>query len=82
MIRRLHFIFTSVAIVDHTSESRAPSRSTRVTQVKQKHTPHTFAVAGDKTMRLLGIHHSKERIVEYVAQDTNAEGYPMQGADK
>ena len=45
-------------------------------------TPHTFAVAGDKTMRMLGIHHSKERIVEYVAQDTNAEGYPLQGTDK
>jgi hypothetical protein len=45
-------------------------------------TPHTFAVAGNKTMRLLGIHHSKERIVEYVAQATNAEGYPVQGTDK
>ena len=45
-------------------------------------TPHTFAVAGDKTMRLLGIHHSKERIVEYVAKGTDADGYPVQGDSK
>jgi len=45
-------------------------------------TPHTFAVAGEKTMRLLGIHHSKERIVEYVAKGTDAEGYPDQGNSK
>lgn len=39
--------------------------------------PHSFSVVGDKTMRLLGIHHSKERIVHYQDRETDSEGYPI-----
>lgn len=39
--------------------------------------PHGFAVAGDKAMKLLGIHHSPERIVQYLDQATDADGYPV-----
>lgn len=40
-------------------------------------TPHSFAVVGDKTMKLLGIHHSPERIVTYLDRETDASGYPI-----
>ena len=40
-------------------------------------TPHSFAVVGDKPMRLLGIHHSPERIVNYQDRETDADGYPV-----
>lgn len=38
---------------------------------------HSFATVGDKPMRLLGIHHSPERIVEYRDRETDADGYPV-----
>jgi len=40
-------------------------------------TAHSFAVAGDKPMKLLGIHHSPERIVNYLARESDASGYPV-----
>ncbi len=39
--------------------------------------PHSFSVAGDAPMRLLGIHHSTERIVNYLDRETDAKGYPL-----
>lgn len=39
--------------------------------------PHSFRTVGDKTMRLLGIHHSSERIVTYNDQVSGPDGYPL-----
>ena len=39
-------------------------------------TPHSFSVVGDKTMKLLGIHHSPDRIVNYLDRETDSDGYP------
>ena len=39
--------------------------------------PHSFSVVGDAPMRLLGIHHSPERIVAYLDRETGADGYPI-----
>ncbi len=39
--------------------------------------PHSFAVVGDRPMKLLGIHHSPERIVDYLDRETDASGYPI-----
>jgi quercetin dioxygenase-like cupin family protein len=38
---------------------------------------HSFAVVGDQPMRLLGIHHSRERIVNYLTEKTDDRGYPL-----
>lgn len=43
---------------------------------------HSFRVVGDKTMRLLGIHHSPDRIVNYLETQSDDQGYPvLTGAD-
>lgn len=42
--------------------------------------PHSFAVVGDRPMKLLGIHHNAERIVEYHDRETDARGYPILSA--
>lgn len=39
--------------------------------------PHAFRTVGDKPMRLLGIHHSHERIVNYLDRQSDARGYPV-----
>ena len=39
--------------------------------------PHAFRTAGDKTLRLLGIHSSPERIVNYLDRESGAHGYPV-----
>lgn len=39
--------------------------------------PHSFAVIGDQPMKLLGIHHSPDRIVEYLDRPTDDAGYPV-----
>ena len=36
---------------------------------------HSFRTVGDRTMRLLGIHHSPDRIVHYQEGATDAQGY-------
>ncbi len=36
---------------------------------------HSFRVVGDKTMRLLGIHHSPDRIVHYQEGKSDSRGY-------
>jgi quercetin dioxygenase-like cupin family protein len=38
---------------------------------------HSFRVFGDKTMRLLGIHHSPDRIVHYQDGESTEQGYPV-----
>lgn len=38
---------------------------------------HSFRTVGDKTMRLLGIHHSPDRIVDYLDRATDDQGYPV-----
>lgn len=38
---------------------------------------HSFRTVGDKTMRLLGIHHSPDRIVNYLERETDDQGYPV-----
>ncbi len=38
---------------------------------------HSFRTVGDQTMRLLGIHHSPERIVEYTEGESGPDGYPV-----
>ena len=38
---------------------------------------HSFRTAGDKPMRLLGIHHSPDRIVNYLDRETDGQGYPV-----
>lgn len=39
--------------------------------------PHTFRVVGDAPMRLLGIHHNPDRIVNYLDGESDANGYPV-----
>jgi len=39
--------------------------------------PHAFRTLGDKPMRLLGIHLSAKRVVNYLDRDTDADGYPV-----
>ena len=36
---------------------------------------HSFRVVGDQTMRLLGIHHSPDRIVKYLEGKSDDQGY-------
>jgi quercetin dioxygenase-like cupin family protein len=36
---------------------------------------HSFRVAGNKMMRLFGIHHSPDRIVHYIEGESDARGY-------
>lgn len=43
--------------------------------------PHSFSVVGDKTMRLLGIHHNPDRIVNYKDQESGPDGYPVVDPD-
>ena len=38
---------------------------------------HTFAVAGDRPMRLLGTHLNPERVVEYRDGRSDGRGYPI-----
>ena len=38
---------------------------------------HSFRTVGNRTMRLLGIHQSPDRIVNYLDRDTDAQGYPI-----
>ena len=38
---------------------------------------HSFRTVGNKPMRLLGIHHSPDRIVHYQDRDTDDQGYPV-----
>jgi quercetin dioxygenase-like cupin family protein len=38
---------------------------------------HSFRTVGEKTMRLLGIHHSPDRIVNYLEIESDAQGYPV-----
>jgi len=38
---------------------------------------HSFRTVGNKTMRLLGIHHSPSRIVNYLDRKTDSDGYPV-----
>ncbi len=39
--------------------------------------PHAFRTVGDQTMRLLGIHSSSERTVNYLDRETDQDGYPI-----
>ncbi|WP_428672866.1 cupin domain-containing protein [Reyranella sp.] len=39
--------------------------------------PHSFRTAGDKTMRLLGIHANPTRVSTYFDRKTDANGYPI-----
>ena len=39
--------------------------------------PHSFSTVGDTPMRLLGIHHNPERIVNYLDRETDDKGYPV-----
>ncbi len=39
--------------------------------------PHSFRTVGDQPMRLLGIHSSAKRIVNYLDRETDADGYPI-----
>lgn len=39
--------------------------------------PHSFRTVGDRTMRLLGIHASPDRIVNYLDRTSDAQGYPV-----
>ena len=39
--------------------------------------PHSFSVVGDQPMKLLGIHHSPDRIVQYLDRATDDSGYPL-----
>ncbi len=41
------------------------------------HRRHNFAAVGDKPMRLMGIHLSPKRIVEYRDGRSDARGYPI-----
>jgi mannose-6-phosphate isomerase-like protein (cupin superfamily) len=43
--------------------------------------PHAFRTAGDQTLRLLGIHSSPERIVNYLDIESDADGYPVLDAE-
>lgn len=39
--------------------------------------PHSFRTVGDRRMRLLGIHVSATRVVNYLDRQTDADGYPV-----
>ncbi len=39
--------------------------------------PHSFRTVGDQTMRLLGIHSSSDRTVNYLDRETDENGYPI-----
>ena len=39
--------------------------------------PHSFRVAGDRPMRLLGIHLSPDRVVDYLEGGSDENGYPV-----
>lgn len=43
--------------------------------------PHSFCTVGDKPMRLLGIHTSPDRVVNYLDRASDAAGYPVLDAD-
>jgi mannose-6-phosphate isomerase-like protein (cupin superfamily) len=43
--------------------------------------PHSFRTVGDKPMRLLGIHHNAERVVNYLDRQSDANGYPILDAN-
>ena len=38
--------------------------------------PHSFRTLGDRTMKLLGIHSSSSRTVNYLDRETDDDGYP------
>ena len=38
--------------------------------------PHSFRTVGDQTMKLLGIHSSPDRTVNYLDRETDNSGYP------
>tara|TARA_B100001123_G_scaffold151594_1_gene175308 strand:- start:325 stop:576 length:252 start_codon:yes stop_codon:yes gene_type:complete len=38
--------------------------------------PHTFRVVGKEPMRLLGIHHNADRVVNYLKGKSDENGYP------
>ena len=45
--------------------------------------PHTFRVVGNKPMRLLGIHHNADRVVNYLEGTSDNNGYPtLKGSNK
>jgi len=39
--------------------------------------PHAFRTLGERQMRLLGIHLSAQRVVNYLDRETDADGYPL-----
>jgi quercetin dioxygenase-like cupin family protein len=39
--------------------------------------PHSFRTVGDRRMRLLGIHASATRVVNYLDRETDPQGYPV-----
>ena len=39
--------------------------------------PHAFRVVGERPMRLLGIHHNSDRVVNYLDRESSADGYPV-----
>lgn len=39
--------------------------------------PHSFRTVGERRMRLLGIHASATRVVNYLDRQTDADGYPI-----
>ena len=39
--------------------------------------PHSFRTVGDQTTRLLGIHSSLDRTVNYLDRETDENGYPI-----
>jgi mannose-6-phosphate isomerase-like protein (cupin superfamily) len=43
--------------------------------------PHSFRTVGARRMRLLGIHASAERVVNYLDRQTDANGYPVLDAE-
>lgn len=46
------------------------------------HVPHAFRTVGDRTMTLLGIHCSPDRVVNYLdGRATAGDGYPVLDAD-
>ena len=43
--------------------------------------PHSFRTVGDQTMKLLGIHSSSDRTVNYLERETDDSGYPTPYTD-
>ena len=43
--------------------------------------PHSFRTVGTRRMRLLGIHASADRVVNYLDRQTDANGYPVLDAE-